>query len=1258
MRRLYVGGLNHTVTQKDLKDRFGKFGDVQDVELRTRRDEDGVPYKTFAYININISDADLKKCLTVLNKSRWKGGTLQIEMAKESFLHRLAQEQQAAAEQRLQPPATEDGRRQLLESLSRAGVDNFTMKAAVPGTEVPGHKDWVVSKFGRVLPVLQLSCQKGSRARTVTYDPSKYSHNIRRLDRTAENPSTPVTQLTWEVEGGDDDISKKRRGEFPPYSIQRPKKSRSDWVNSHNALGRTSWRKARACLEELEEGAGMLGRAGGRRGHAWESWRKARACLEELEEGAGMLGRAGGRRGHAWESWRKAGACLGELEEGAGMLGRAGGRRGHAWESWRKARACLEELEEGGGMLGRAGGRRGHAWESWRKAGACLEELEEGGGMLGRAGGRRGHAWESWRKAGACLEELEEGGGMLGRAGGRRGHAWKSWRKAGACLGELEEGGGMLGRAGGRVQTTVSDNTEARLLTNGSEPPTDRRPRPRRVTGYPDSDSDEEIRRLVAAQQTSLSALQQEVEEDNLEVVGLDYLERSLHRGDKDVDGYDSADTDELFAIRENNPPRSQQKLPSQAAENLLNHTDKKRKTKREEEHVDITSGKPSSSRQKEDSSEDDRRKKSVVAVLKPSPVSDSEDEEEVESAGSDSDYEAMFSNVTHLEMSLADLQKLAEDAQQVTETTAPRILEPDLTSKLAERPNPKKGTTPEEILASILEDSSDDEAPKKKKRKRKVVASMLLPVFQGTKSLQEEEEARKKTNQTDHTQTYTAEASSCSSSTEDEDADEDSVEAAPHSPQQRRTSSSEEDEDDQAPPPRQVLGAEEEEELQRKANLRRLAALQQRHKEAEENKKVIQGALSNLDTPASRGGKHTVFSSDDEDEQLMVAELTASKSRFHNSHSEDEAPVGQSTTQKEEARLKLSGPQLFEGSEDEEGGDVEEDGSKFHIRPQFEGAAGQKLMALQSRFGTDERFRMDSRFLEQEEEVEEDDTDTKRSLTVEDEALEDERKKNLSIVQSVLGSSQQTSSSVTPGKAKKFRDVTALHYDPSKEEHAAFETKADDGQKESKSARRRKREEAQKLPEVTKEIYYDVSGDLKAVFGQTKDGVTGGEEQANWDQMEEEEGEAKEEELMSSVLSADLSTKTEESAGFRFSFFDDTEAASGETTEYKLENIQAPKVSWQQDPHFQDSSSEDGEEEEEEQRCTTTKTTEEKTSSKMFFFYPDDGRLKEGPRLFYRTGQLEEQREQWEERRSALRQEYRKKHKDARRKLTASPKS
>lgn len=53
---------------------------------------------------------------------------------------RLAQERQAAAEQCLKQPEVEDKRQMLLDSLSKAGVENFTMKAAVPGTEIPGHK--------------------------------------------------------------------------------------------------------------------------------------------------------------------------------------------------------------------------------------------------------------------------------------------------------------------------------------------------------------------------------------------------------------------------------------------------------------------------------------------------------------------------------------------------------------------------------------------------------------------------------------------------------------------------------------------------------------------------------------------------------------------------------------------------------------------------------------------------------------------------------------------------------------------------------------------------------------------------------------------------------------------------------------------------------------------------------------------------------------------------------------------------------------
>lgn len=53
---------------------------------------------------------------------------------------RLAEERQAAAELDLKCSIGEDKGQKMLDSLREAGVENFTMKAAVPGTEVPGHE--------------------------------------------------------------------------------------------------------------------------------------------------------------------------------------------------------------------------------------------------------------------------------------------------------------------------------------------------------------------------------------------------------------------------------------------------------------------------------------------------------------------------------------------------------------------------------------------------------------------------------------------------------------------------------------------------------------------------------------------------------------------------------------------------------------------------------------------------------------------------------------------------------------------------------------------------------------------------------------------------------------------------------------------------------------------------------------------------------------------------------------------------------------
>ncbi|CAO2629086.1 Nucleolar protein 8, partial [Lemmus lemmus] len=138
----------------------------------------------------------------------------------------------------------------------------------------------------------------------------------------------------------------------------------------------------------------------------------------------------------------------------------------------------------------------------------------------------------------------------------------------------------------------------------------------------------------------------------------------------------------------------------------------------------------------------------------------------------------------------------------------------------------------------------------------------------------------------------------------------------------------------------------------------------------------------------------------------------------------------------------KASG-KLFDSSDNEDS-DSKEDSTRFSIKPQFEGRAGQKLMDLQSHFGSDERFRMDSRFLESDSEEEQ--KELNENQTNEDE-LAAERKQTLNVVQSVLNIDLSSPTSKGSVAVKKFKDIVC--YDPTKHDHAIYERKQENKEKE-----------------------------------------------------------------------------------------------------------------------------------------------------------------------------------------------------------------
>ncbi|CAG0917797.1 unnamed protein product [Notodromas monacha] len=91
-RRIFVGGLSNQVTQDDLRSRFVRFGDVVDVELKEKSHPTTGEPSYFAFVEIHATEDNLSKCFKLFSNTRWKGGTMRLEVAKENFLSRLRKE--------------------------------------------------------------------------------------------------------------------------------------------------------------------------------------------------------------------------------------------------------------------------------------------------------------------------------------------------------------------------------------------------------------------------------------------------------------------------------------------------------------------------------------------------------------------------------------------------------------------------------------------------------------------------------------------------------------------------------------------------------------------------------------------------------------------------------------------------------------------------------------------------------------------------------------------------------------------------------------------------------------------------------------------------------------------------------------------------------------------------------------------------------------------------------------------------------------
>ena len=101
-----MGGLAPDVGGDELRARFAQFGRVGSVDVIC--DPDASPATTttaattcrgFAYVDLEISDEALQKCIKVYSGSKWRGRQLTVQLAEPHYLKRLEEERAAMAEE-------------------------------------------------------------------------------------------------------------------------------------------------------------------------------------------------------------------------------------------------------------------------------------------------------------------------------------------------------------------------------------------------------------------------------------------------------------------------------------------------------------------------------------------------------------------------------------------------------------------------------------------------------------------------------------------------------------------------------------------------------------------------------------------------------------------------------------------------------------------------------------------------------------------------------------------------------------------------------------------------------------------------------------------------------------------------------------------------------------------------------------------------------------------------------------------------------
>ncbi|ELP88169.1 hypothetical protein EIN_223920 [Entamoeba invadens IP1] len=82
-KRLFIGGIDRSITQQQLKEQFKRYGTVESIEFKDKEEKDTL----FAYMEFNAkNDLALHQCLSSLNMLNWKGHKLTVQYARDDIM--------------------------------------------------------------------------------------------------------------------------------------------------------------------------------------------------------------------------------------------------------------------------------------------------------------------------------------------------------------------------------------------------------------------------------------------------------------------------------------------------------------------------------------------------------------------------------------------------------------------------------------------------------------------------------------------------------------------------------------------------------------------------------------------------------------------------------------------------------------------------------------------------------------------------------------------------------------------------------------------------------------------------------------------------------------------------------------------------------------------------------------------------------------------------------------------------------------------